>query len=149
MVKNLLLYLKANYGKPCSFSPLLSSLTAKNMGAESRSCEVTPDLSLCASTCVCVCGCVSMWVSLSFSHLTRSAPETPTFTFELKSKQSLLLELGKRNRIFFLADLCIGRKTPCAPVQIDFGWFWVSQLLADIRSVLWFFIYFTIQWIPN
>ena len=62
VVKDVLLYLQADYRKTCSFSLLFPSSLPKNMETETepRSYEVTPDLSLDASMYVDVCGCVSM-----------------------------------------------------------------------------------------
>ena len=62
VVKDVLLYLQADYRKTCSFSLLFPSSLPKNMEMETepRSYEVTPDLSLDASMYVDVCGCVSM-----------------------------------------------------------------------------------------
>lgn len=111
MVKNLLLYLKANYGKPCSFSPLLSSLTAKNMGAESRSCEVTPDLSLCASTCVCVWVCVH--VSQPFiqpSHQISSRDTHIHFWTEVKTVP--LARTGEKKQNFLSGRSMHWQKNP-------------------------------------
>lgn len=92
VVKDVLLYLQADYRKTCSFSLLFPSSLPKNMETETepRSYEVTPDLSLDASMYVDVCGCVSMWINLFTQPAHQLSPQNTHTQFwaEVRAQQT-------------------------------------------------------------
>lgn len=152
VVKDVLLYMQADYRKTCSYSLLFPSSLPKNMETETepRSYEVTPDLSPDASVCGCVWVCV--YVNQPF-HSASSPVQPPKHPHCVLSwSQNPTNSLTRWNQegvgICFSQVHPLGRKSPCTPVQTDLQWSLVSQHLVDIKSIVWVFTYFTIQWAP-
>lgn len=150
VVKNLLLYLKAGYMLLFSYSTLVQLKIWEQDWGPVRWHLIYPSMSLH----VCICVWVDTYVSQSFqSAISPDQPPRHThliLSWSQGSKNTIpLARTGMQNKILLLQMYPNVRKTPCAPVWMDLRWFLVSQHLAGIKNVVWFLVYFTIQWTPN